>query len=297
MKTTRAAFTLIELLVVIAIIAVLAGLLLGAVQRVRAAAARTKCANNMRQFGLALHSYHDAHSVLPPGNSSSFLAANPYPSAGWCAYILPYLEQDNVWRQVVAAYAQDRNFGSPPHATYRAHPLALFGCPADPRTPGPTTKYTKPGAPFAMTAYLGVMGQTLLSADGVLYSNSKTKLADITDGTSSTLLVGERPPDVTETMGWCYAGVGQLDTGSLDMVLGVREVNQWDDARFCFRGPYNFGPGRVDNICDAFHFWSLHNGGANFLFCDGSTRFMVYESRGIMPALASRAGGEVVALD
>ena len=297
MKPVRHAFTLVEILVVIAIIAVLVGLLLGAVQKVRSSAARAKCSNNMRQFALGLHSYHDAKGTFPPGNSDYFKPANPYPHAGWTAHILPYLEQDAIWRLMQTAYKQDRYFNTVPHATYRATPLAIFGCPADPRTPGPTTKYTKEGAPFAMTAYLGVMGQTLLSEDGVLYSDSKVKVADVTDGTSSTLLVGERPPDVSETMGWCYAGAGQLGTGSLDMILGVREVNHWPEAKFCFKGPYNFGPGRVDNICDAFHFWSLHNGGANFLFCDGSVRFMVYESRGMMPALSTRAGGETVALD
>ncbi len=296
MNVARRGFTLLELLVVIAILAVLAGLLLGGVQKVRAAAARTKCANNLRQLGLALQGYHDARGALPPGNSAD-RPANPYPFASWAAFVLPHVEQGESWRQLQAAYSQDRYFATPPHATYRARPLALFGCPADARTPGPSTRYTKAGAPYALTAYLGVMGRTALSEDGVLYSDSKVRLTDIRDGTSSTLLAGERPPDAGEEMGWCYAGVGQLDTGSLDSVLGVRETNQWVVAKNCFRGPYNFGPGSVDNVCDAFHFWSLHPGGANFAFCDGSVRFLTYAADAMMPALASRAGGEVAALD
>ncbi len=296
-RPVRTAFTLLELLVVTAILGVLVALLLAAVQRARAAAGRAQCANNLRQLGVALHNYHGSRAALPPGNVAN-RPSNPYPFAGWPTFVLPYIEQEAVWGLVQAAYAANPYFATPPHDTYKARPQKLFGCPADPRTPGPTTRYQKPGGPFALTAYLGVMGQHATSEDGVLYSDSKVRLTDISDGTSSTLMAGERPPDPTEEMGWCYAGVGQLSTGSLDMVLGVRETNQQTvlQAAKCWPGPYHFGPGRVENICDAFHFWSLHPGGANFLFADGSVRFLSYHADSILPALATRAGGEVVTL-
>jgi prepilin-type processing-associated H-X9-DG protein len=96
--------------------------------------------------------------------------------------------------------------------------------------------------------------------------------------------------------GWWYAGHGQqVGSGSGDMVLGVREIKVIH-LRGCPIGPYSFGPGRLDNMCDLFHFWSLHSGGGYFLFADGSVRFLGYDANPILPALASRAGGEVVEL-
>src|SRR5207253_1385089 len=113
--------------------------------------------------------------------------------------------------------------------------------------------------------------------DGVLYLDSHVRWADITDGTSNTLLVGERPPSSDHRYGWWYAGWGQLKTGSAEMVLGVKELR--DDPKYeaCSPGPYTFQAGGGGNDCDTFHFWSLHLGtGANFLFADGSVRFLHY---------------------
>jgi prepilin-type N-terminal cleavage/methylation domain-containing protein/prepilin-type processing-associated H-X9-DG protein len=294
-RSCRAGFTLLELLVVLAIFAVLMGLIVAAVQRVRAAADRTTCSNNLHQLGLALHMYHDAHGVLPPGCSSPS-GNNPYPFISWCSYLLPYVDQGPLWEHEKAAYASDRDFLSPPHAAYRAQVLKVFACPADGRS-------TQPGQPspmsfFAFTSYLGVEGTNYLTMDGVLYLDSRTRLADITDGLSNTLMVGERPPSPDQTLGWWYAGWGQAQTGSMDMVLGVRELNSGDiflrEARKCWSGPYFFSPGAVRNPCDPFHFWSLHPAGGNFLFADGSTRFLAYSADPLMPALATRAGGETV---
>ena len=110
-------------------------------------------------------------------------------------------------------------------------------------------------------------------------------------------MIGERPPSPDFWLGWWYAS-GSVD-GSGDTALGVREFNGGTDPYTvaCPKGPYNFRPGKVIEQCDAFHFWSLHSGGANFAFADGSVRFLTYSADSVLPALATRAGGEVVSLD
>jgi prepilin-type processing-associated H-X9-DG protein len=134
---------------------------------------------------------------------------------------------------------------------------------------------------------------------GVVFAGSRVRLADVLDGTSSTLFAGERPPSADLRFGWLYAGGGQDRTGSLDSVLGVRERNVAVEGNYrgCGSGPFPYAPGRLDDPCAAFHFWSLHGGGANFAFADGSVRFLPYSARDLLPALATRAGGEAVALD
>ncbi len=150
------------------------------------------------------------------------------------------------------------------------------------------------GLNVAFTDYLGVEGINQNRKDGVLFLDSTVRFADITDGTSNTLAVGERPPSTDGWYGWWYAGWGQNQDGSADMVLGVREKNYSARAASCPIGPYEYGPGRPDNMCDTFHFWSHHPGGANFLFADGSVHFLPYSARAVMRALATRAGGEAV---
>lgn len=290
------AFTLIELLVVISIVSILIGLLLTGVQRARAAASSAVCGNNLRQIGLAMHSYHDALGRLPPG-CSNLNGKSPMPFVSWCARLLPYVEQEPIWRQIQAAYSQDRDFLGPAHDVYRDKTTKVFGCPADSRSLEPSTRLAKGQFRVAFTSYVGVEGLSLNAYDGVLYLDSAIRFSDVTDGSSNTIMVGERPPSADERLGWVYNGIGQGDSGSAEMVLGVREVNNWSGGRSCWKGPYFFSEGRVDNICDTFHFWSVHTGGgAHFLFVDGSVRFLPYSSDPLMPQLASRASGAPVEL-
>src|SRR5262249_6832513 len=195
----RSAFTLIELLVVIAIIAILIGLLLPAVQKVRDAAARLQCQNNLKQIGIALHCYHGTFESLPPGYTSRAATVNGPglgPGWGWAAYLLPHVEQDPVYRQIDFS----RDITDPVHASVRVTSLKVFLCPADsPR--GPTFAVvndaggTLPTVAFAN--YVGVGGTYEVTGfpdtgNGALFRNSRVRFTDITDGTSNTLFVGER---------------------------------------------------------------------------------------------------------
>ncbi len=339
----RSGFTLIELLVVIAIIAVLIGLLLPAVQKVRDAAGRTHCANNMKQMGLALHHYHDVYGTFPPALDDRECpphfcgASHPYPGYqpywSWMARILAFYEQDNAYR-VADQWARSgdgtRNeqyrwwpWGAfwvepptPPNPVLSI-PMKIWQCPADRRSELVTEVDGSPGTNdrlrVAFTAYQGVSGVHQRSFDGILLPNAflevngryqqtafKIRLADVKDGASNTLLVGERPPSADLVFGWWFAGAGQEDDGSCDVILGVRERCRqpyyFEPPYNCSGGPYNFRPGTVHNQCDQFHFWSLHTGGANFLFADGSVHFLNYNADSILPALATRSQGEVVTL-
>jgi len=294
--SARSGFTLVEVLAVIAILATLLALILPAVQRVRSSAYRTSCLNNVRQLGLALHGYHDAHTAFPPGSVHRD-SPLPYPYLSWQARVLPYLEQENLWSRIPSAFGENPNPFRPSHDPAGVV-VPVLTCPADPRL---LTPYRILGGVHAHTSYLGVSGRDLSSRDGLLYTNSQTNLARIPDGTSNTLLVGERPPSADLRFGWWYAGIGQRLTGSCDSHLGVRELNRMRGVRLeryrqCPRGPYAFRPGDATNDCDVFHFWSPHLGGTHFVLADGSARFLSYDADPLLPALASRAGGEVASL-
>jgi prepilin-type processing-associated H-X9-DG protein len=288
--TPRGGYTLLEVLAAIGITALLLGLLFSAVQKIRAAAARTECQNKLKEIGLALHNYHASHSQFPPGVTGDH-PSSPMPYAGWCIRILPYLEKEPLWNQAVSAFSQNRDFlQNPPH-TGLSTPVREFSCPSDSRVrQAQTAGNDQPQRAF--TSFLGVVGYDAIRRDGVFFLDSQVRLSDISDGTSNTLAVGERPPSKDLMLGWWYAGWGQDKDGEGDMLLGVRTRNRTIYGPDCPFGPYEFQSGAFDNQCDAFHFWSPHSGGANFLFCDGSVRFLSYGANPIMPALASRAGGE-----
>ncbi|MCI0381052.1 MAG: DUF1559 domain-containing protein [Gemmataceae bacterium] len=291
-RLDRRAFTLIELLVVVAIIGILAGLTLAGVQRVRSVAARIECSNNLKQIALALQHYHGLYRVFPPGCSYQD-GRDPHPHMSWMTRLLPLIEHEAIWREAEQAFAKEAFFLKVPPHTALGRVIPIYTCPADDRSGAPAHRGN---LQIGLTSYLGVNGIDQFTHDGILYVDSRVRIADVSDGTSHTLLVGERPPSADLILGWWYAGWGQRKNGSGDSVLGVRELNSDVYGPGCFPGPYYFVAGKFSNQCDAFHFWSPHSGGANFAFVDGSVRFLSYSTDALMPALATRAGGEPVAI-
>jgi prepilin-type processing-associated H-X9-DG protein len=269
------------------------GLLLSAVQKARAAAARVDCQNRVKQLALALHNHHDCRHALPPGHRS-LASPDRMPYSGWPSSVLPYVEQSTLLAQAVAAYRANPDPFKPQHPGLSTV-VPAFLCPADSR--GSTAQVSQRTRNLAaFTSYLGVAGlDAAATRNGILYQDSATRFADVTDGTSNTLLLGERPPSADFQFGWWYAGVGQQFTGSADMALGAREPNLLPvvTGSTCGPGRYSFRPASgFGDPCGMFHFWSPHPGGANFAFADGSVRLLGYSANPILPALASRAGGE-----
>ena len=317
----RGGFTLIELLVVIAIIAILIGLLLPAVQKVRESAARMTCSNNLKQMGIALHAHHDAVGKLPPARDANSFSAH--------SYLLPYIEQDNVFRlfNFTLSYADAAN------AVPTAAKVKSFVCPSDPNQSFP--------AAWAPTNYRVKQGSALLfglpttsgsnagqpGPNGAFFLNSATKLTDITDGTSNTAMVSEHPtgsfnagvvsphntfrlgqttaigPRYPTTPDEAYAMCEALTPSEMALVNGMSDVGApWSYGYHSTTIYYHVGPpnsrscmypsGRIGTAAR-----SMHTGGVNVALCDGSVRF-VTNSIPIQTwrALGSMNGGEVVQL-
>ncbi|MBO0701259.1 MAG: DUF1559 domain-containing protein, partial [Zavarzinella sp.] len=195
MTARRNAFTLIELLVVIAIIAILIGLLLPAVQKIRESANRMKCSNNLKQLGLALHNHHDTYGYFPPGKTANTGAYSPTVSgySGFC-FLLPFIEQDNLSKQINFTVPET----DPANAAARAAPVSVFLCPSDPVR---TVPAGGAGQNYRLNQgynllYSGIPGGSTNSAmppaDGPFWDDSKTTFADITDGTSNTAAMSEK---------------------------------------------------------------------------------------------------------
>ena len=289
----RNAFTLIELLVVIAIIAVLIGLLLPAVQKVREAASRLSCQNNLKQIGLAMHGYHDRLKSFPPGFVSGVNAADISigPGWGWGAYVLGDLEQGNLRRQINLAL----DIGNNANAGPRAQTLPIYLCPSD--DPPLTFVPADATASLAAANYVAVLGSEPITADegggdGIFYRNSKTRIGAITDGTSNTLMVGERSSRVAYSS-WAGALTGsevppnaptQYGNGSAG-VLCLGHIGYASDMH-----TPNNSLNRVED------FSSRHPGGVNFVFADGGVRFIADSiDPKLWHALGTRAGGEPIA--
>jgi prepilin-type N-terminal cleavage/methylation domain-containing protein len=295
----RTAFTLIELLVVIAIIAILIGLLLPAVQKIREAANRMKCSNNLKQIGLAMHNYHVTYERFPAGYTSTAATLNGEgfgPGWGWGATLLPYIEQDNLFRQIDLS----RDIADPVNAAARVKVLSVYRCPSDAPPRDTFVVPSEAGSSICEVAfanYVGVGGTFEVSefpdtGTGVLFRNSRVGVADITDGTSNTIMAGERASKQSPMTTWTGAVTGAIVPPSLNPafeneeppVLVLTNTGEAADGRV----PNN-PHGHVEDLN------SRHTSGVVVLLADGSVRMIRNTINPVTwEALGTRAGGEVV---
>jgi prepilin-type N-terminal cleavage/methylation domain-containing protein/prepilin-type processing-associated H-X9-DG protein len=304
----RQGFTLIELLVVIAIIGVLIALLLPAVQKVRDAAARTQCANNLKQISLAAFSYEVINKKFPSGINVPSVplyaqlqfgpAPNPNQYISWPEALFPFMEQGNLYGQLNLNSDQYANVSTTTNSP-GATPVPLLVCPSD-TLPSPPVVQGYDGLYFGMSSYGGCAGTvstywTNVTKDGVFYVNSNTRIANITDGTSNTLFFAERyhwdpnwtfasggGEDITTYGGWAWTNIYAGE----DLTLGTEVPINW----LIPAGQQGYGV--TDPRLNAIG--SGHTGGANAALADGSVRFLTNATPAqLLTALGTCAGGEV----
>jgi prepilin-type N-terminal cleavage/methylation domain-containing protein/prepilin-type processing-associated H-X9-DG protein len=304
----RTAFTLTELLVVIAIIGTLVALLAPAVQQARESARRLACQSNLRQLGLTLHSFHDTHRVFPASGWTTASPGNPAgKSVGWRSLILPHIEQQNLQRQ----YDFEMHWWEGRNLSAAGQRLKIFECPSVPQRLPVTSAVAKPprpamsfALPLAPADYEAIMGvQPTIDAEryasplanrSVLFRNSAVRMAEITDGTSQTIVVVEcsarplvyrgRTPRFNLTndqgQGWIDSeGAFSLDGASADGSL---------------QGQGPLLTPRAMNATNENDPYSLHPDGASFIFADGHVAFLDQTMPlAAFAALCTRAGGEL----
>ena len=278
----RPGFTLVELLVVVAIIGMLVGLLLPAVNAGREAGRRIRCLNNLKQYGIALYAYHNDFGTFPVGN---------VPNHGWGfqARLLPYLEAMDVYKLCNFSYPGTcdqaitaQGPGMDPDPKILPHDQ----CPDDPNTGKVYTQ--SPPISYGCTNYLGVMGTSSTASDGILLCGPPVNLAQITDGASHTIIMGERGIPDNLYYGWPYCSGGEA------VVLPTGVVHSTGNGDNLCSTQLGLASGVSDGNHN-FHFWSYHPNMAQFLWADGSVCPLTYDiDFAVFQALSTRAGGEFV---